>query len=247
MNDRAHAQDRRISRREALRLAGVGLAATLLAGCGSASPSSPAASGTSQPSAPASSPSTSASVGASLASQPASAAPKSGGTLRLGLGSDVTTLEGQLIIPGALDTVWLVFDRLTQYDDKLQPQPMLAESWDVTPDGKQITLHLRRGVQFHTGRELTSDDVKYNIQRASNPKTGVGQLAPLASWWTSMDTPDKYTVVLKSDQPRPGVFDFFEYFNIVDKETAEGPSAKSKIVGTGPFKFVEWVTGDHLT
>ncbi|HEU0168432.1 MAG TPA: ABC transporter substrate-binding protein [Chloroflexota bacterium] len=184
---------------------------------------------------------------AAASAAPASASATAGGTLKVGMAGDLTALEGQLIIPAGLDTVWHVFDRLSRYDDKLQPQPMLAESWDLTPDGKQITLHLRKGVQFHSGRELTSDDIKYNVQRASNPKTGVGQLAPLASWWTTVDTPDKYTVVLKSDQPRPGVFDFFEYFNIVDRDTAEGPDAKSKIAGTGPFKFVEWVTGDHLT
>ena len=53
--------------------------------------------------------------------------------------------------------------------------------------------------------------------------------------------------MLKSDQPRPLVFDFFEYLNMVDQETLEGPDAKTKAVGTGPFTFVEWAQGDHLT
>ena len=81
-------------------------------------------------------------------------------------------------------------DRLTEYDDNGQPQPRLAQSWDASGDYKQITLHLRQGVQFHNGRELTSADIKWNIQRAQDPKVGVGQFAPLARWWTGIDTPE---------------------------------------------------------
>jgi peptide/nickel transport system substrate-binding protein len=124
---------------------------------------------------------------------------------------------------------------------------MLAESWEASADAKQLTLHLRKGVQFHTGREFTSDDVKYNIQRTADPKVAGGQLAPLASWWTAVETPDKYTAVLRSDLPRPNAFDYFENLNIVDKDVVESPDGKTKSSGTGPFAFVEWVQGDHVT
>jgi ABC-type transport system substrate-binding protein len=97
------------------------------------------------------------------------------------------------------------------------------------------------------GRELNSDDVKYNIIRARDPKVGAGQFSKPANWFNEIDTPDKYTVVLKSEDPRPLAFDFFEYFNIVDKDAMESPDAKEKLVGTGPFTFVEWLQGDHLT
>ena len=52
--------------------------------------------------------------------------------------------------------------------------------------------------------------------------------------------------MLKSEQPRPNLFDFFEYLNIQDKDILEGPDAKSKAVGTGPFALDEWVQGDRL-
>src|SRR5947209_1035766 len=84
---------------------------------------------------------------------------------------------------------------LIEYDNKLQPQPMLAESWDVSKDFKQIKLNLRKGVQFHSGRELTSDDVKYNVLRARDPKVGAGQFNKQSNWFSTIDTPDKYTVV----------------------------------------------------
>ena len=67
-----------------------------------------------------------------------------------------------------------------------------------------------------------------------------------ANWFTDFETPDKYTVILKSDQPRPVVFDWLEYLNIADRQTLEGPDAKSTAVGTGPFSFAEWVPGDHI-
>ena len=79
-------------------------------------------------------------------------------------------------------------------------------------------------------------------------KVGVGQFGELQrSWFTSVDTPDKYTAIVHIRSPRPAIFDLLEFLNIVDKDTIEGPDAQTKIVGTGPFKFVEWVQGDHMT
>jgi peptide/nickel transport system substrate-binding protein len=179
---------------------------------------------------------------------PASAAqPKSGGTLRLGMVGDVSTLDGHNTTPNQFDTTWSVFDRLISYDATLQPQPALAETWDLSPDLTQIKLNLRKGVQWHSGREFTSDDVKYNMLRVRDAQLQIPTLRNQSNWFSTIDTPDKYTVILKSDLPRPAIFDFFEYFNQVDQQTMEGPNAKTASVGTGPFKFVEWVQGDHLT
>jgi peptide/nickel transport system substrate-binding protein len=124
---------------------------------------------------------------------------------------------------------------------------MLAASWDVSADWKQIKLNLRKGVTYHSGREFTSDDVKYNLFRGRDPKAGTGTYVNQAKWFETIDTPDKYTAVLTSDVPRPAAFDYFNALNIIDKETQEGPDAQSKAVGTGPFTFVEWVQGDHIT
>ncbi|GAC1321293.1 MAG: ABC transporter substrate-binding protein [Chloroflexota bacterium] len=165
--------------------------------------------------------------------------------MRVVTNTDLSNLNPWTISPVAFDTMWTVFDPLTRYDTQLKPQPMLAESWEVTPDQSQITLHLRKGVQFHTGRELTSDDVKWNIQRVKDPAAQALQLVNMANWWSSIETPDKYTIVLKSDVPRPALFDMLEYLNIVDPVTAQGADASTKLVGTGPFMWGEWVQGDH--
>ena len=181
---------------------------------------------------------------------PNSATPKAGGTLTVGLVGDIITLDGHSQAgPLQVNVVWHHFDKLSEYDDNVVPQPSLAESWDFSTDNSRIQLNLRKGVQFHSGREFSSDDVKYNLLRLRDPKNvAVARaMAPQSNWWTGIETPDKYTVVLTSDRPRPGAFDLFQYMNIVDRDVMEGPDATSTIGGTGPFKFVEWVTGDHFT
>ena len=103
-------------------------------------------------------------------------------------------------------------------------------------------------MQWHDGRELTSDDVKYTFTRILDPKVGNGQFTTQSKWFTTLDTPDKYTAILIAPiSPRPTMFDFFEYLNIVDKNTLEGPDAQTKANGTGPFIFEEWVQGDHIS
>ncbi len=238
-------------RRKALGLILKGAGVTLLAACAPAqttpTPVSPAA--TPPPQTPALQVTAATSVtppSLAAAATNVGRQPKAGGTLRLGVPSDIGSLDGYLATVISFDTTWLVWDRLTAYDLNLKPQPMLAESWDVSGDDKSVKLNLRRGVQFHNGRELTSDDVKYNLVRIQDPKVSGGQFAEQGKWFTTIDTPDKYSIVLGSETPRPSVFDFFEYFNILDKDSTEGPNARTSAVGTGPFSFVEWAQGDHI-
>jgi len=172
---------------------------------------------------------------------------KTGGTLRFASTADVPNLDGHQRSSPSTDTVWTAYDRLIQYDANGKVQPMLAESWDVTPDYTQVKFNLRSGVQFHTGRELTSDDVKWNVLRARDPKVASGSYVTWSNWFTTIDTPDKNTIVLKSDASRPSMFDFFEWLNILDPVTMQGPDAQSRSVGTGPFVFQEWKQGDSLT
>jgi peptide/nickel transport system substrate-binding protein len=228
-----------VSRRTALQLLLSGTAVAVLTACEAI----PLAGG----GAPAARPT---SVGGSVASGPApttpATQPKSGGVLRAALPTEIPNVDPHGNSPNTYDTLWLAFDRLIAYDAKLQPQPMLAESWEVSSDYREVKLNLRKGVHWHSGREFTSDDVKYNFLRVRDPKLNAGALALQSAWWTTIDTPDKYTVVLKSAQPAPLVFDSFEFFNMADRDTLEGPDAKSKAVGTGPYVFAEWSPGDHI-
>jgi peptide/nickel transport system substrate-binding protein len=230
-----------VSRREALRVIGLGAGLALVAACGPITPSSPPTTTTTTSNAGAAPAGAAASVSTPGAGPTAAGQPARGGLLRVGIIQDAARLDGQLV--SAIDATWAPFDRLTAYDQNLKPQPMLAESWEFSSDFKQLKLNLRKNVQFHSGRELTSDDIKWNIEYVRDPKVAAGALILQSKWFSSIDTPDKYTVILGSDQPRPAVFDFFEFFDIVDKDTAP---AMQTLVGTGPFKFVEWVQGDHF-
>jgi peptide/nickel transport system substrate-binding protein len=234
--------------------------AGLLAACGvSQTPAQPAAATAAPKPAQTTAPpvATAATTPAPSATPPAAAAvkptaqaggqPRFGGTLRTGLTPDLANLEVHFILTSQYENLWLTMDRLIAYDDALVPQPRLAESWDFSSDAKQLKFNLRKNVQFHTGREFTSDDVKYNLLRVRDTKIGAGTFTNQSNWFATIEMPDKYTIVLKSEQPRPLVFDFFQYFNMIEKDTAEGPDSKSKLVGTGPFALVEWVQGDHLS
>jgi peptide/nickel transport system substrate-binding protein len=254
-----------LSRRAALRLAFSTASAALLAACGGAATpaaptSAPPGASTNAPAAP---PTTAA---AAAATQPAAAAVptitsvtptpvaanasqvKTGGTLRVGIVGDITGLDPFVWSPNNSNTVGQVHDQLITYDTKFAPQPRLAESWELSSDNKQIKFNLRKGVQYHNGREFTSDDVKYTLLKAQDPKTlNRATVGPGAAYWSGIDTPDKYTVVMSSDVPRPGAFDSILYLRVLDKDTAEGPDAATTMNGTGPFKFVEWASGDHVT
>jgi len=73
---------------------------------------------------------------------------------------------------------------LVRYDADLKPEPYLAESWGVSPDGTQITFHLRDDVLWHDGEPTDAYDVAYTIERATDPETGF----PNDGWWTYVDT-----------------------------------------------------------
>src|SRR5258708_18397650 len=203
--------NRGLTRRSALRMLATTGGLAVVAACAPAAP--PAA--TSAPAAQ--------STGTTPAAATKAAAPKTGGTLRVAISADPASLDGHLFAAGRFDTTWLIYDRLTEYDTGLTPQPRLAESWEVSSDYKRIKLNLRKGVTFHDGREFTSDDVKWNFLRVRDPKVGAGAFVNQSNWFSSFETPDKYTIILNSDQPRPLVFDFFERLNIPDKTLMSCP------------------------
>jgi peptide/nickel transport system substrate-binding protein len=132
-------------------------------------------------------------------------------------------------------------------DRRRGPQHTPAAGPVDRSNATRIKLNLRKGVQFHSGREFTSDDVRWNLMRARDPKTAVQQFQTQSAWFTGIDTPDKYTIVLSSDQPRPSVFDFFELFNIADRDAMDASDAAARVIGTGPFMLAEYAQGDHIT
>jgi peptide/nickel transport system substrate-binding protein len=242
----------RFTRRQTLRLMATVTTVTLAAACGVApvAPTQPTqvapAVGPTSASAPAP---TAAARTAPTAAAVTAVQPKTGGSLRVGSVGDVANTDPQSWGPKNGFSIFMAYDTLTTYDLDLKPQPQLAESWEQTPDGKQFTIHLRKGVQFHSGRELTSEDVAASLARPLDAKlqAAIASFTILPGFvptGTTFEAPDKYTVVVKSPVAWPSIFDYFQVLYIVDKDQAAAPITQPN--GTGPFKFVDWVQGQYL-
>lgn len=123
--------------------------------------------------------------------------------------------------------------------------PGLAEAWSVSDDATEYVFHLRRGVVFHNGQPFTSADVKAKFERALDPSSGHTNQLYYAQI-DSIETPDNYTVVFYMSTP-----DAEFLYNLARPDSVIGPAGSHATqaahpVGTGPFRFVEWVRGSHV-
>ena len=158
------------------------------------------------------------------------------------------------------------------WDFKSGPTPvsvmigMLAESWDISPDGLTYTFHIREGVHWHNkapmnGRELTADDVEYNFHRilglgkfTDTGPTAWGPAAPFVSIpWESVTATDKYTMVVKLKEPylpalRLMLVDYVIYISPPEVIEQYGDMKDWRnVVGTGPFMLTDIVEGSSWT
>ncbi len=138
-----------------------------------------------------------------------------------------------------------VFEGLTRIVADGSVQPDLAKSWDISDDGLTYTFHLQDGVKFHDGTAFDASDVKFSLDRARAADSTNAQKGLFAAI-ASVDVVDPATVKVTLAHPQ-GNFLFNMAWGdavIVAPESA-GDNA-TKPIGTGPFKFVEWVKGDHV-
>ncbi|MES1147371.1 MAG: ABC transporter substrate-binding protein, partial [bacterium] len=91
-------------------------------------------------------------------------------TLRYAIINEPTSLDPATVQDGdTLDLLQNVYEGLVGWSPNNEPVGLLAEKWDVSPDGKVYTFHLRKDVKFHNGKAMTADDVKWSIERACTP------------------------------------------------------------------------------
>jgi ABC-type transport system substrate-binding protein len=125
--------------------------------------------------------------------------------------------------------------------------PDLAHKWEVAPDGKRYTFHLRKGVKFHDGAEMTAEDIKATYERIVRPPKGV--VIPRSSLFTAVGeivVADPYRIEFRLTEPRPRAFmlgSFASGWNIiVRKKTLDDNQGNLRQVmnfpGTGPFRHV---------
>lgn len=178
-----------------------------------------------------------------VAAAPKPTEPQPGGTLNMSLGPDFVSFDPFLDIDN-WEYRTIVFEAPLRISDEGQFEPWLAESFEVSEDGLSVTLHLRKGVKFHNGREMTADDVVWSVERASDQDLG-HHLADRFTTCTGATKIDDYTVKVNYSQVEHQALDGIARLYIFPQEAADDIALKP--VGTGPFKFEEWVPGDHLT
>jgi peptide/nickel transport system substrate-binding protein len=136
------------------------------------------------------------------------------------------------------------FEAPIRMSDSGDFEPWLAESWEQAEDGLSVTLHLRSGIKFHNGRELTADDVVWAVDHARNTEYG-HHLSDRFQTVTSAVKLDAYTVRINYSQRTASQLDALARLYIFPQEALGGIATLP--IWTGPFKFTEWIPGDSLT
>lgn len=181
----------------------------------------------------------------------ASPQPKRGGTITLGVSKELALMNPLVNTSSTESRIReLMFEPLLGRDAKGAIRPRLAESWEMSKDGKLYTFHLRKGVKFHNGKEMTAEDVKFAVDYTLNPKNGAYGLPDLESV-DRVELVDKYALKFSLKKINPLFLTLLadiRAFSVVPKESLpEGMKKPSTFPpGTGPFKFVEWKPGQQI-
>ena len=142
-----------------------------------------------------------------------------------------------------------IFDRLVMPDDKQILKPGLAVSWKAVND-TTWEFKLRQGVKWHDGSPFTADDVVFTFERAPDVPNSPSSFGTYLKGKT-IEKVDDFTVRIKTETPYPLMPNDMSTFSIVSKKHGAGAGTEDynsgkASVGTGAYKFVEWVPGDRI-
>ncbi len=164
--------------------------------------------------------------------------PAEGGDFVFGIATEVTNFDPFTVVTADAKGIYFnIYEGLVKTSPEGDFVPAVADSAEMSEDAATYTFHLREGVKFHNGNEVTMEDVTSSIQRAIDG--GIAGYANIASF----EPVDERTLEIKLTNPDTG---FLAYMTtaIVPKDAQDLALAP---IGTGPFKFTEYAEQDHVT
>lgn len=185
-----------------------------------------------------------------------------GGTLIEGSPADLRTVNPIIVndVPSS-NFLALIFEGLVEENpDTLEPTGVLATEWEISEDNLTWTFYLREGVMWHDGEPFTANDVKFTYDLHMNPESTSSYTGDLTGKIASVDVVDDMTIAFTLTAPFADfAIDSAGYPIIAEHIWGDTPAADvatdsgstgadpSRVVGTGPFKFQEWLQTDHAT
>jgi peptide/nickel transport system substrate-binding protein len=165
--------------------------------------------------------------------------PKRGGAIVYATGTDAVTLDPQFVT-----------DVPVQFDEKGAMKPLLAESWEVSPDRLTWTFKLRKGVKFHDGTPFDAEAVKFTIERILDEATGSPRKST-ATVIKAVTVTDPHTIALSTEKPFAPLLAQLSAYNLAiispTQARKEGKNYAKAPSGTGPFRLESWRTGERMT
>ena len=188
-----------------------------------------------------------------------------GGNITITYKDDVATLDPAIGYDWQnWSMIKSLYDGLMDYEPGTTDlRPGLAESYEISDDGMTFTFKLREGVKFHNGREMTAEDVKYSLDRVTDPVTqspGAGFFGSIAGFdaasagggegLSGVTVVDPYSVQIQLSRPDATFLHVMglNFASVVASEAVEAAGADfgKTAMGTGAFKLSEWTIGQRL-
>jgi len=154
---------------------------------------------------------------------------------------------------GSMEYLPLIYDRLVapDPDGNLSKERGIAEDWDMSPDGKTWTFHIRRGVTFHDGSDVTAEDAKFSMEAAIGPNSRSSRAAEMQELLAGIELVDPYTLVVRCNRPFLDLAAFYSNRSgiILPKayyETVGDDAFTDRPIGSGPYRFSSVVVGSEI-